>query len=63
MISWWFFNLTLLATGTVTLALSIVWRQPDLLLNMILPKMDLTGTSTVTVDMGFPRLQLSVAMV
>ena len=46
MLSWWSLNVALLATGTVTLALSIVWRQPDLLLNMILPKMDLTGTST-----------------
>jgi len=42
MLSWWFFNLTLLAAGTVTIALSIVWRQPDILMNMILPKMDLT---------------------
>jgi len=42
MFSWWFLNVTLLAAGTVTLALSIVWRQPDLLINMILPHMDLT---------------------
>ena len=45
MLSWWLFNVTLLAAGTVSLALSIVWRQPDLLLNMILPHMDLTGAS------------------
>jgi len=42
MLSWWVFNITLLAAGTVTIALSIVWRQPDVLMNMILPKMDLT---------------------
>jgi hypothetical protein len=42
MFSWWFFNLTLLAAGTVTIALSIAWRQPDILMNMILPTMDLT---------------------
>jgi len=42
MLSWWFFNVTLLAAGTVTLALSIVWRQPDILMNMILPNTDLT---------------------
>lgn len=45
MLSWWFFNLTLLAAGVVTLALSIVWRQPDLLMNLVLSKMDLTGAS------------------
>lgn len=43
MLSWWFFNVTLLAAGTVAIALSIVWRQPDVLMNMILPSMDLTG--------------------
>jgi len=42
MLSWWFFNVTLLAAGAVTLALSIVWRQSDVLMNMILPDMDLT---------------------
>jgi len=42
MLSWWFFNVTLLAAGTVAIALSIVWRQPDVLMNMILPSMDLT---------------------
>jgi len=42
MLSWWLFNVTLLAAGTVTLALSIVWRQADVLMNMILPDMDLT---------------------
>jgi len=43
MLSWWFSNVTLLAAGAVTLALSIVWRQSDVLMNMILPDMDLTG--------------------
>jgi len=42
MLSWWLFNVTLLAAGTVTLSLSIVWRQADVLMNMILPDMDLT---------------------
>lgn len=45
MLSWWFFNITLLAAGAVTLALSIVWRQPNLLMNLVLPAMDLTGAS------------------
>jgi len=42
MLSWWLFNITLLAAGVVTLALSIVWRQPDILMNLVLPDMDLT---------------------
>jgi len=42
MLSWWFFNVTLLAAGIVTLTLSIVWRQADILMNLILPTMDLT---------------------
>lgn len=44
-LSWWLFNVTLLAAGIVTLALSIVWRQPDILMNLVLPDMDLTGLS------------------
>jgi len=42
MFSWWFLNATLLAAGIVTLALSIVWRQADILMNLVLPGMDLT---------------------
>ncbi|KAF9792231.1 tetraspanin Pls1 family [Thelephora terrestris] len=42
MLSWWLLNVTLLAAGIVTLALSIVWRQPDILMNLVLPDMDLT---------------------
>jgi len=38
---WWFFNFTLFAAGAVSLALSIVWRRPDLLMNLILHDMDL----------------------
>jgi len=58
MLSWWFFNVTLLAAGTVTLALSIVWRQPDLLMNMILPHMDLTGAYIRRVDDAIPTLTI-----
>ena len=47
MLSWWLFNVTLLAAGAVTLALSIVWRQADVLMNLVLPSMDLTGASIV----------------
>jgi hypothetical protein len=41
---WWFFNFTLLAAGAVSLALSIVWRRPDLLMNLVLNDMDLKRT-------------------
>ena len=60
MLSWWFFNVTLLAAGAVTLALSIVWRQSNVLMNMILPDMDLTGACIypLQLTMGFPRLPL-----
>lgn len=38
---WWFFNFTLLTAGAVSLALSIVWRRPDLIMNLVLDDMDL----------------------
>jgi len=38
---WWFFNATLLAAGAVSVSLSIVWRRPNLLLNMVLSSMNL----------------------
>jgi len=41
--SWAFFSFCLMAAGTVTLALSIVWRRPNLLMNMVLSKSDLTA--------------------
>jgi len=40
---WAFFDFTLLAAGAVSLALSIVWREPNLLINMVLSKADLTA--------------------
>lgn len=56
MLSWWLFNVTLLAAGAVTLALSIVWRQPDVLMNLVLPSMDLTGESVCLFHNGIPTL-------
>jgi len=41
--AWAFFDFTLLAAGVVTLALSIVWQQPNFLLNLVLSKADLTA--------------------
>jgi len=38
---WWFFNGSLLAAGAVSVAFSIVWRRPNLLLNMFLSNMTL----------------------
>lgn len=40
---WAALDFLLLAAGAVALALSIVWRRPDLLMNMVLSKADLTA--------------------
>jgi hypothetical protein len=40
---WAALDFLLLAAGAVALALSIVWRRPDLLMNMVLTTADLTG--------------------
>jgi len=41
--TWVFFDIMLLAAGVVTVALSIVWGQPNIMLNMVFSKADLTG--------------------
>jgi len=41
--SWAFVDFLLLTAGVLTLALSIVWRRPNLLLNMVLSSSDLTA--------------------
>jgi hypothetical protein len=43
MLAWSFFVICLLAAGIVTLVLSIVWRQPNLLLNLTFSPVVLTG--------------------
>jgi len=43
MLAWSFFDICLMAAGIVTLALSIVWRQPNLLLNLTFSSFDLAG--------------------
>lgn len=40
---WAFFDFTLLAAGAVCIALSIVWRETNVLMNMVLSNADLTG--------------------
>jgi len=40
---WAFVDLCLLVAGAVTIALSLVWRQPNLLMNMVFSKSDLTA--------------------
>jgi len=40
---WAFFDVCLLAAGAVTVALSIVWRAPDVLRNMVISDSDLTA--------------------
>lgn len=43
MLAWSFFDVCLLAAGIITLVLSFVWRQPNLLLNLTFSSYDLTG--------------------
>lgn len=38
-----FIDFCLLAAGAVSIALSIVWRAPNILMNMVLSPADLTG--------------------
>jgi hypothetical protein len=40
---WVFFDFCLLAAGAITLALSIVWKAPNLLLNLVFSDNELTG--------------------
>jgi len=48
---WAFLDVALLAAGAVALALSIVWRQPNILLNMVLSKADLTAGMVLGIAM------------
>jgi hypothetical protein len=49
---WAFLDACLLAAGAVALALSIAWRAPNLLMNMVFSEADLTGTSLLETDMS-----------
>lgn len=42
--AWVALDILLLAASVLTLALSIVWRAPNILMNMVLSTADLTGT-------------------
>lgn len=42
---WAGLDFCLLAAGVVSIALSIVWRAPNLLMNFVISSADLTGTS------------------
>ena len=44
--AWAFFDFCLLAAGAVTVGLSIAWRAPDLLKNLVISNEDLTGMSS-----------------
>lgn len=43
MLAWAFFDFCLLAAGIITVALSFIWRQPDVLLNLTFNSFELTG--------------------
>jgi len=40
---WLFFDFCLLAAGGVALAFSIIWREPNMMVNLVLDDMDLTA--------------------
>ena len=42
---WAAFDFLLLAAGALSISLSIVWRAPNVLMNMVLSPSDLTGRS------------------
>jgi hypothetical protein len=48
---WAFFDFCLLGTGIVSLVLSIVWRAPDLLMNMIFGAHELTAGTVLGISL------------
>jgi hypothetical protein len=49
--AWAFFDICLMAAGVLSLTLSIVWRQPNLLLNLTFTGMDLTAGSVLGITL------------
>ena len=41
--AWIFFDLCLLVAGAISIAFSIIWGQPNLLINLVFSKADLLG--------------------
>lgn len=50
--AWVALDLCLLAAGVLTLALSIVWRAPNVLMNMVISSADLTGMIHFLIFLG-----------
>jgi hypothetical protein len=46
---WGFLDVCLLAAGIVSLVLSLVWRAPNILMNMVLSKADLTAGTVLAI--------------
>jgi len=46
---WGFLDVCLLAAGIVSLVLSLVWRAPNLLMNMVLSRADLTAGTVLAI--------------
>ena len=44
---WAAFDFLLLAAGALSISLSIIWKIPNVLMNMVLSPSDLLGMSTV----------------
>jgi uncharacterized membrane protein len=49
MLAWAFFDFCLLAAGIITVALSFIWRQPNVLLNLTFNSFELTGGTVLGV--------------
>lgn len=56
---WAAFDFLLLAAGAVSISMSIVWKAPNVLMNMVLSPSDLTGISPVILTWSTEFLLLS----
>ena len=55
---WTFLNVCLLAAGGLSIAFSILWRKPDLLMNITISSMDLNGELSSVVPSASPSRAL-----
>jgi len=55
--AWAFFDFCLMAAGVLSLTLSILWRRPNLLLNLTFSNLDLTCTYYTCLDAGHSLLK------
>lgn len=56
--AWIFFDLALLAAGAISILMSILWKRPDLMTNMVIDNTDLTGQLVTSYFHGYPLTPL-----